>query len=74
MPSATGEQDERINRYDLASLLASGAATFTRFATGEYAGSRTPALNPGEELPTWAARRNARPVPGLAQFSSSPRS
>ena len=51
MPSATGEQMNAINR-DSRAYWNKRAATFTRFATGEYERWLTDllALNPGEEL------------------------
>lgn len=51
MPSATGEQMNAINR-DSQAYWNKRAATFTRFATGEYERWLTDllALNPGEEL------------------------
>ena len=51
MPSATGEQMNAINR-DSRAYWDKRAATFTRFATGEYERWLTDllALNPGEEL------------------------
>ena len=72
MPSATGEQMNAINR-DSRAYWNKLAATFTRFATGEYERWLMDllALNPGEELLDMGCATGTLAVPSPAPGTAS---